>query len=259
MDSIYAGGHGNLAVDLCLSSRPPFFFLDLTSEPMDSTYAGGHGNLAVNLYLSSRPPKNVQDLWIFIPGTHPFVLCIYTPSSLQSKSTTTFLAIESSLSHMLDTSLQFHSAADDYGASAGRCKVWFETRDCSNAILSGHLDGGNAVRSDLALDDKPFPIFTSVLTYSSYESSSEEVTFSSAYLANLTIQQCVDSAAKIPPVLPDDTVRLIGWSRTVPDTNHFLLVEDSIPSLNDIRKFLGDQPAQFAQGYRGVVIEAQGN
>ena len=62
----------------------------------------------------------------------------------------------------------------------------------------------------------------------------------------------------IPPELPGGTVKIRGWSETEPTASHFLLVNNTIPSLGDVRTFLGDQPSKFGAGYRSVVLQAYG-
>ena len=121
--------------------------------------------------------------------------------------------------------------------------------------------GGRIVISDSSDDDDPNdtgivrPLTTS---YTAYESSSSDVLFSADSLANLTIRESIDLLEKFPPVLRDKTLRLVGWSQNVPPTDNFFLASNSIPSLKDVRQFIGDQPEKFSQGCRGVVVEAQG-
>ena len=95
--------------------------------------------------------------------------------------------------------------------------------------------------------------------FTAYESSPLDIAFSAGSLATLTIQESLDLLAKFPPVLPDKTLRVVGWSKAVPEADNFFLVNHSIPSLKDIRQFLGDGPETFAQGYHGVVVEVQGS
>ena len=134
-------------------------------------------------------------------------------------------------------------------------------------LVSGHSTGGG-VASDTAAspgpgEEKPFPKFLPLerkLTYFSYESYPPDVLVSSGYLENLTIEQCAEAEKQIPlTTLANGTLRVVGWSQTVlkPKTGTFLLA-GSIPSLKDIRIFLGDQPEKFAEGYRSVIIEAHG-
>ena len=62
----------------------------------------------------------------------------------------------------------------------------------------------------------------------------------------------------IPLALPDNTVKLVGWSPEEPTTSQFLLADGKIPSLDDVRAFLSNQLIMFREGFRSVVIEAQG-
>lgn len=94
--------------------------------------------------------------------------------------------------------------------------------------------------------------------YTAYESPSSDALYSADSLASLTIRDSIDLLTKFPPILPDKTLRVVGWSQNVPATDNFFLARHSIPSLKDVRQFLGDQPEKFAQGYRGVVVEAKG-
>jgi len=82
--------------------------------------------------------------------------------------------------------------------------------------------------------------------------------YSADSLASLTIRDSIDLLAKFPPILPDKTLHVVGWSHNVPAITDFFLTRHSIPSLKDVRQFLGDQLEKFSQGYRGVIIEAEG-
>jgi hypothetical protein len=129
----------------------------------------------------------------------------------------------------------------------------------STLSWSGYSTGGGDI-SDSS-DDDPFPTFLPLeqtLGYSAYESSAPDDPFSTSYLARLTIHQSIDTTTQIPPILPDNTLRLVDWSQTIPGISCFLLTESLIPSLKDVRIFLGDMPAKFAEGYRSVIVEAQG-
>jgi hypothetical protein len=92
--------------------------------------------------------------------------------------------------------------------------------------------------------------------YYTYECSPKEVPFSFFHLNSLTIRQCIDIV--IPAILPDNHVQLVGWSRVEPVAGGHFLLNGCIPSLNDIRVFLGDMCKEFGRGNRCVVVEAQG-
>jgi hypothetical protein len=62
----------------------------------------------------------------------------------------------------------------------------------------------------------------------------------------------------IPLALPDGAVKLAGWSLDEPTTSQFLLVDGKIPSLKDVRVFLSNQSVLYHEGFRSVVLEAQG-
>lgn len=97
-----------------------------------------------------------------------------------------------------------------------------------------------------------------VETFHSYELSSSDVPFSSGHLAAITIGQCAADELQIPAVLPEGTLKFLGWSRVVPEENRFLLMGTSIPCLKDVRLFLGETPEAYIKGYRSVVIEVKG-
>lgn len=92
--------------------------------------------------------------------------------------------------------------------------------------------------------------------YYIYESSEADIPFSEKFLDSLTIQRCLELT--IPPILPENCVQLVGWSRVEPTASHFLLAGGYIPCLKDVRAFLPDMCTQFAKGNRCLVVEAQG-
>jgi hypothetical protein len=125
--------------------------------------------------------------------------------------------------------------------------------------LSGLLTGSVGISE---ADEKPFPSFDplDVDLYSSYELSPPDVPFSAGFLKKLTVQQCIDTATALPfpRVLPDGSLRVIGWSPVVPTTSCFLLAASSMPSMKDIRQFLGQQPEKYTEGFWSVNIEVLG-
>jgi hypothetical protein len=96
--------------------------------------------------------------------------------------------------------------------------------------------------------------------YAVYESAPREVKFSEDFIAALTIGDCMEPDFHIPSALPDDFVKLVDWSteEPAPASDHFLLIDSKVPSLADVRVFLGDQPARFRDGFRSVILEARG-
>jgi hypothetical protein len=123
----------------------------------------------------------------------------------------------------------------------------------------GKASSGGSTSGDSSDEDDPFNVVQPMTTsYTAYESSPADLLFSADSLASLTIRQSIDVFAKFPPVLREKTLRLVGWSQKIPPTDNFFLAGNSIPCLKDVRQFLGDQPEKFSQGYRGVVIEADG-
>ncbi len=96
-------------------------------------------------------------------------------------------------------------------------------------------------------------------SYSVYEASSNDTPFSAGFIASLTVDQC--SSLFLPSVLPPNTVRLVGWSKTVPSASsiNFQLLGAFIPCGEDIRTFLGDQEQQYKVGFHAVVLEYNGS
>jgi hypothetical protein len=115
---------------------------------------------------------------------------------------------------------------------------------------------------ELSSDDESLPPYVIPIRfktgYSAYESAPRDVPFSEEYIKELSVRQCTSPNFGIPPALPVGTVKLCGWSETEPTDSHFLLVNGAIPSLGDVRAFLGDQPSKFAGGYRSVLLQAHG-
>jgi hypothetical protein len=111
-------------------------------------------------------------------------------------------------------------------------------------------------------DDESLPAYILPITYKSgyaaYECAPREVPFSEDYIVELTVGQCMAPDFHIPLALPDGSVNLVGWSMEEPTSDHFLLVDDKVPSLTDVRVFLSDQQVRFRDGFRSVILEAQG-
>ncbi|KAK0224674.1 hypothetical protein EDD85DRAFT_795717 [Armillaria nabsnona] len=84
-------------------------------------------------------------------------------------------------------------------------------------------------------------------SYSVYEVSSNHMLFSAGFIASLTVDQCL--SLFLPLVLSPNTVRLVGWSKTVPSVSsiNFQLLGAFIPCGKDIRTFLGDQKQQYKE------------
>ena len=94
--------------------------------------------------------------------------------------------------------------------------------------------------------------------YSAYESAPLEVCFSQEYIDKLTIRHFMSPNFYIPPTLPDGTVKLVGWSVEEPTSSQLFLIDGKIPSLNDVHVFLSEQSVKFNDGYRSVILSAQG-
>ena len=94
--------------------------------------------------------------------------------------------------------------------------------------------------------------------YPAYESALLDVLFFEGFIKALTVRQCRAPGFSIPPALPNGTVKFIGWSETEATSNHFLLVEAAVPSLKDVRVFLGDQQSRLIGGYRCIIISVRG-
>ena len=94
--------------------------------------------------------------------------------------------------------------------------------------------------------------------YPAYESAPPDVPFSEGFIKALTVGQCRAPGFSIPPALPNGTVKFIGWSETEATSDHFLLVDAAVPSLKDVRVFLGDQQSRFIGGYRSVIVSVRG-
>ena len=113
-----------------------------------------------------------------------------------------------------------------------------------------------------SFNDESLPTYIMPITYQSgyaaYECAPREVPFSEDYIVELTVGQCMAPDFHIPLALPDGSVNLVGWSMDKPTSEHFLLVNNKVPSLTDVRVFLSDQQARFRDGFRSVILEAQG-
>jgi hypothetical protein len=117
----------------------------------------------------------------------------------------------------------------------------------------------DSVASDESLPSRIIPInFQSKTGYSAYESAPSDVRFSEDYIEQLTIGHLMALDFNIPHALVEGAVKLAGWSLEEPTTSQFLLADGRIPSLRDIRTFLGHQPIMYREGFRSVVVETQG-
>jgi hypothetical protein len=117
----------------------------------------------------------------------------------------------------------------------------------------------DSVSSDESVPSRIIPIkFHTKTGYSAYESAPSDVRFSEDHIEQLTVGHLMALDFNIPLALPDDTVKLVGWSPEEPTTSQFLLADGKIPSLDDVRAFLSNQLIMFREGFRSVVIEAQG-
>jgi hypothetical protein len=114
----------------------------------------------------------------------------------------------------------------------------------------------------LSSDDESVPPYILPIKYKSgyaaYECAAREVDFSEDFIAELTVGDCMAPDFHIPLALPDGFVKLVDWSTDEPASDHFLLVDNKVPSLADVRVFLSDQPIKFRDGFRSVILEAQG-
>jgi hypothetical protein len=116
----------------------------------------------------------------------------------------------------------------------------------------------DSVSSDDSVPRHVIPIQLHQKTgYSAYESSPSDVRFSKDYIEQLTVGQLM-APDLIPQALPDGAVQHVGWSVNEPTTSQFLLIDGKIPSLSDVRTFLSSQPTTYREGFRSVVLEAQG-
>ena len=111
-------------------------------------------------------------------------------------------------------------------------------------------------------NDESLPAYilpiTYKLGYAAYECTPREVPFSEDYVVELTVGQCMALDFHIPLALPDGSVNLVGWLMEEPTSDHFLLVDNKVPSLTDVHVFLSDQQVRFRDGIRSVILEAQG-
>jgi hypothetical protein len=91
--------------------------------------------------------------------------------------------------------------------------------------------------------------------YTKYESALASTEFSTGFISVLTVDQCI--TLDVPAILPAGSVRVVGWSKVVPNDTSFIIM-DGIPCLPDIRQSLADQTTQFAAEFRSVVLEISG-
>ena len=128
----------------------------------------------------------------------------------------------------------------------------YPRRECatSNPNFCWLSDGD--ISADEDLPDSVAPLSG----YYIYKSSEADIPFSEKFLDSLTIQRCLELT--IPPILPENCVQLVGWSRVEPTASHFLLAGGYIPCLKNVCAFLPDMCTQFAKGNRCLVVEAQG-
>lgn len=73
--------------------------------------------------------------------------------------------------------------------------------------------------------------------------------FTSRYIDRLSLGDVL--TLQIPTILPNGATRFIGWTEEVPASESLF---EAVPSLEDIRLLLADQPKQFLQGMRSVHI-----